>query len=74
MKRVDRENVIKGLECCIPSRDKEERDKERECRHQDCPYEHFMKGNYGCFWELLTDALELLKELKKMNKDKQEGR
>ena len=71
---MDIEKVIKGLECCIPSRDKEERDKERECRHQDCPYEHFMKGNYGCFWELLTDALELLKELKKMNKDKQEGR
>ena len=58
----DREKVIKGLECCIPSRDKEERDEEREYRHQDCPYEHFMKGNYGCFWELLTDALAILKE------------
>jgi hypothetical protein len=58
---IDREKVIKGLETCIPM--KYETNEEKECRHEQCPY---VRENYkpmnGCFWDLMSDALELLKE------------
>ena len=56
-----REKVIKGLETCIPM--KYETNEEKECRHEQCPYgrENYKPMN-GCFWDLMADALELLKE------------
>ena len=58
---MDREKVIKGLETCIPM--KYETNEEKECRHEQCPYgrENYKPMN-GCFWDLMTDALALLKE------------
>ena len=58
---ADREKVIKGLETCIPM--KYETNEEKECRHEQCPYgrENYKPMN-GCFWDLMADALELLKE------------
>jgi hypothetical protein len=57
----DREKVIKGLEICIPM--KYETNEEKECRHEQCPYgrENYKPMN-GCFWDLMSDALVLLKE------------
>lgn len=57
----DIEKVIKGLETCIPM--KYETNEEKECRHEQCPYgrENYKPIN-GCFWDLMADALELLKE------------
>lgn len=57
---INRLEVIKGLRCCIPPRDKEERDEARECRHEQCPYEIYEQGDFGCIWELMTDALSFL--------------
>lgn len=58
---MDREKVINGLETCIPM--KYETNEEKECRHEQCPYgrENYKPMN-GCFWDLMSDALELLKE------------
>lgn len=58
---MDREKVIKGLETCIPM--KYETNEEKECRHEQCPYgrENYKPMN-GCFWDLMEDALALLKE------------
>ena len=58
---TDREKVIKGLETCIPM--KYETNEEKECRHEQCPYgrENYKPMN-GCFWDLMSDALALLKE------------
>ena len=60
----DREKVIKGLEHCIPDPNKslDERMEENECRHAECPYggKEYQYG-MGCFWSLMSDALELLK-------------
>ena len=58
---MDREKVIKGLETCIPM--KYETNEEKECRHEQCPYgrENYKPLN-GCFWDLMSDALALLKE------------
>lgn len=55
------ENIIKGLETCIPM--KYETNEKKECRHEQCPYgrENYKPMN-GCFWDLMSDALELLKE------------
>ena len=55
------EKVIKGLETCIPM--KYETNEEKECRHEQCPYgrENYKPMN-GCFWDLMSDALALLKE------------
>jgi len=61
---ADREKVIKGLETCIPM--KYETNEEKECRHEQCPYgRENHKPMNGCFWDLMADALELLKEQKK---------
>ena len=59
---ADIKKVIKGLETCIPM--KYETNEEKECRHEQCPYgrENYKPMN-GCFWDLMADALELLKEL-----------
>jgi len=47
---ADRENVIKGLECCnMPN------------NHDDCPYNGAAHYNI-CTHQLLTDAIALLKE------------
>ena len=61
---MDREKVIKGLEICIPM--KYETNEEKECRHEQCPYgrENYKPMN-GCFWDLMSDALALLKEQEK---------
>ena len=58
---MDREKVIKGLETCIPM--KYETNEEKECRHEQCPYgrENYKPMN-GCFWDLMSDALAMLKE------------
>ena len=58
---ADIKKVIKGLETCIPM--KYETNEEKECRHEQCPYgrENYKPMN-GCFWDLMADALELLKE------------
>lgn len=58
---MDREKVIKGLETCIPM--KYETNEEKECRHEQCPYgrENYKPMN-GCFWDLMSDALALIKE------------
>ena len=72
---ADIKDVIKGLECCIPDPTKSlhERMEENECRHAECPYgpeygnrDH---GELGCFWDLMFDALTLLKEQKKLIED-----
>lgn len=61
----DMEKVIKGLEICIPM--KYETNEEKECRHEQCPYgrENYKPMN-GCFWDLMSDALVLLKEQDKI--------
>lgn len=58
---ADMEKVIKELETCIPM--KYETNEEKECRHEKCPYgrENYKPMN-GCFWDLMTDALALLKK------------
>ncbi len=63
---ADIEKVIKGLETCIPM--KYETNEEKECRHEQCPYgkENYKPMN-GCIWDLMKDALELLKKQKPMN-------
>lgn len=62
---TDREKVISGLEHCIPNLNKSlhEREEENERRHAECPYggKEYEYG-MGCFWDLMSDALELLKE------------
>ena len=62
----DREKVISGLEHCIPNLNKSlhEREEENERRHAECPYggKEYEYG-MGCFWDLMSDALALLKEL-----------
>lgn len=71
---ADIEKVIKGLETCIPM--KYETNEEKECRHEQCPYgrENYKPMN-GCFWDLMSDALELLKvqkeELYKLDRENQ---
>ena len=42
---------------------KYETNEEKECRHEQCPYgrENYKPMN-GCFWDLMSDALALLKE------------
>lgn len=61
----DMEKVISGLEHCIPDPNKslDERMEENECRHAECPYggKEYERG-MGCFWDLMSDALVLLKE------------
>lgn len=47
---VDREKVIKGLQCCKSPND-----------HEHCPYNTGVHYNV-CTYRLLSDALELLKE------------
>ena len=63
---ADIKKVIEGFEHCIPDPKKplKERMEENECRHETCPYGPY--GNHGeeglgCFWDLMSDALELLK-------------
>ena len=69
------EKVIKGLEHCIPDPTKSlhERMAENECRHAECPYggKEYQRG-MGCFWELMSDALILLKEQETIIKDLEE--
>ena len=59
------EKVISGLEHCIPDPNKSlhEREEENERRHAECPYggKEYECG-MGCFWDLMSDALALLKE------------
>lgn len=64
---ADIKKVIEGFEHCIPDPKKplKERMEENECRHEICPYGPY--GNHGgeglgCFWDLMSDALALLKE------------
>ena len=52
---IDREKVIKGLECCADG----------DCKGQECPYHHNLPedwNKFDCNTELARDALELLKE------------
>lgn len=65
------EKAIKGLETCIPM--KYETNEEKEYRHEQCPYgrENYKPMN-GCFWDLMSDALELLKEQEKQIKELQD--
>ena len=51
---IDREKVIKGLECC------RERNKRNSCLH--CPYENPWANRIQCAGELSEDVLALLKE------------
>ena len=53
---MDREKVIKGLECCLRGI---ERDDRNPCF--DCPYADCVIGN-DCTDDLKTEALALLKE------------
>lgn len=51
---IDREKVIKGLECCA----------DRDCKGQECPYHHNFPedwNRFDCSTELARDVLELLK-------------
>ena len=51
---ADVEKVIKGLECC-----------HKFGFHEDCPYDKkdpYEEQNTTCMMDLMTDALELLKE------------
>ena len=52
---IDREKVIKGLECCIDQGANEEFD----CRK--CPY-YVSPARLACWINLQIDAVELLKE------------
>ncbi len=52
---VDREKVIKGLECCHVQRN------EAPPLCEDCPYMNPMEGTCDALDELLGDALTLLK-------------
>jgi len=49
---IDREKVIKGLECCCAS-------KANRCESNSCPY---WKSEICCIDEMLSDALALLKK------------
>lgn len=52
---IDREKVIKGLECCADG----------DCKGHECPYHHNLPedwNKFDCNTELARDALELLKE------------
>ena len=51
---IDREKVVKGLECC------RERNKWNSCL--DCPYENPWGNRIQCAGELSEDVLALLKE------------
>ena len=54
---MDREKVIKGLECCLTK-------PEQNC--EECPYEGDGEGGWPCKSpEMKADALELLKEQEK---------
>ena len=60
---ADIEKVIKGLETCVPM--KYETAEDKECRHEQCPYgRENHKTTEGCIWDLMADALELLKDYK----------
>ena len=48
---MDREKVIKGLECCAEC---------GKCKNE-CPYDGKNNSMYGCTTRLAKDALELLK-------------
>lgn len=51
---MDREKVIKGLECC-----------HKFGFHEDCPYDKkdpYEEQDTTCMMDLMTDALALLKE------------
>lgn len=50
---IDREKVIKGLECCLDTK------KETKTCARDCSY--FDSWQNGCVYKLMHDALELLK-------------
>ena len=55
---TDVNKVIKGLECC-----------HKFGFHEDCPYDKkdpYEKQNTTCMMDLMTDALELLKEQKEL--------
>ena len=59
---LDRENVIKGLECCI---DLQRGTINRNC--EDCPYNDDVHiGSCKSLYPLLEDALVLLKEQEKI--------
>ena len=50
---IDREKVIKGLECCADG----------DCKGQECPYHHNLPedwNKFDCNTELARDALKLL--------------
>ena len=52
---IDREKVIKGLECCADG----------DCKEQECPYHHNLPedwNKFDCNTELARDALELFKD------------
>lgn len=49
---IDREKVVKGLECCCGG---------GMCYH-GCPYHEVSQSVEGCTSQLASDALELLKE------------
>ena len=51
-----REKVIKGLECCVAG---------AECDH--CPYSMMNQTRYEGCYQMLIDALALLKVLEPMN-------
>jgi len=55
---IDRENVIKGVECCKC---------ENKLHCDQCPYDYNGRGNarYECTAELSADALAMLKEQEK---------
>ena len=60
---MDREKVIKGLECCSAYAAK-------KCTNHDCPY---WLSEGCCIDEMLYDAHELLKEQEEKEKDIQEA-
>ena len=51
---TERENIIKGLECCATNRLHRE-----DCEAMDCVY-LYLEG-HGCIHQLIRDALVLLK-------------
>jgi len=54
---IDREKVIRGLECCATNRLRRE-----DCEAMDCVYLD-LEG-HGCIHQLIRDALALLKAQK----------
>ena len=55
---MDREKVIKGLECCMDATDKADT---VICHCSDCTYKNDDIIGQRCLIELISDALELLK-------------